>query len=37
VLTTLSGARAAAQAIAARLAGRLSVKSLQEHWSTPEV
>jgi len=36
VLTTLSGARAATRAIAARLAGPLGVKSLQEHWKTRE-
>ncbi|MEN6478011.1 MAG: carbamoyl-phosphate synthase large subunit [Anaerolineales bacterium] len=36
VLTTLSGARAAAQAIAARRAGKLGVKSLQEYWQTRE-
>jgi len=34
VLTTLSAARAAARAIAARRAGPLGVKSLQEHWQT---
>jgi carbamoyl-phosphate synthase large subunit len=32
VLTTLSGARAATRAIAARLQGPLGVKSLQDHW-----
>jgi len=36
VVTTLSAARAAAQAIAARLAGTLAVRSLQEYWSSRE-